>query len=240
MGRDDSEPESRRLTEFYSRQMDGELEKLASQADELTPVARDVLRDELIKRGLGAELLERKLVAPPPVSQPLTPKSPRIRMPAADLPAWLDAELPIRELITLRKFRDLPEALLAKGCLESAGIESCLVDDNMVRLDWFWSNLMGGIKLQVRPEDADAASNILDEPIPHDFKVRGVGEYQQPHCPKCQSLDVNFQELDRPVAYVSAYFNVPIPLRRRAWRCHSCRIEWEDDEDDASAPESHP
>ena len=161
-------------------------------------------------------------------------------MPVADLPAWLDAELPLRELITLSKFRDLPEALLAKGCLESAGIESCLVDDNLVRLDWFWSNLMGGIKLQVRPEDADAAISILDQPIPHVFKVAGVGEYQQPHCPRCESLDVNFQELDRPIAYVSAYFNLPIPWRRRAWRCHSCRSEWEDDETDTSAPESYP
>jgi hypothetical protein len=53
------------------------------------------------------------------------------------------------DLLTLRKFRDLPEALLAKGALESAGIESQLVDDNMIRMDWFISNLLGGIKLQL-------------------------------------------------------------------------------------------
>jgi hypothetical protein len=225
----DSESERRRLTDFYSRQMDGELEKVARQADELTPVAREVLRNELIKRGLDTELLERLPAAPVPAPQPTKPKPPPAKMPAADLPAWLDADLPLRELITLRKFRDLPEALLAKGCLELAGIESCLVDDNMVRLDWFWSNLMGGIKLKVRPEDTDAANSILDQPIPEGFEVAGVGEYEQPQCPNCRSLDVNFRELDRPVAYVRAYFNVPVPLRRRAWRCHACRTEWEDD-----------
>jgi len=235
----DPASERRRLTEFYSRQMDGELEKVASQSGELTAVAREVLRDELIKRGLNAEVLERQPIVPVPPPQPPKPKLPRIRMPAADLPAWLDADVPLRELVTLRKFRDLPEALLAKGCLDSAGIESCLVDDNMVRLDWFWSNLMGGIKLQVRPEDADAARSILDQPIPEGFDVVGIGQYQQPHCPKCQSLDVNFRELDRGIAYVSAYFNVPIPLRRRAWRCHTCHTEWEDDGADASTPEVH-
>jgi hypothetical protein len=231
MGTDDSEQERRRLVEFYSRQMDGELEKVASQANELTGVAREVLKEELSKRGLSVEPLER-LPDPPP------PQPPLVKMPAAALPAWLDSALPLRELVTVRKFRDLPEALLAKGCIESAGIESCLVDDNMVRLDWFWSNLMGGIKLQVRPEDVDAANSILDLPIPDGFEVEGIGEFQQPRCPRCQSLDVNFQELDRPVAYVSAYFNVPIPLRRRAWRCHSCRAEWENDEVDAGRSES--
>ena len=52
--------------------------------------------------------------------------------------------------VTLRQFRDLPEALLAKGSLESAGIQVYLVDDNMIRMDWFISNLLGGIKLNVR------------------------------------------------------------------------------------------
>jgi len=212
--------------------MDGELEKTASQANELTSLAREALKDELSKRGLSVEPLERLPEPPPPEPLP-------VKLPPAELPPWLDSELPLRELVTLRKFRDLPEALLAKGCIESAGIESCLVDDNMVRLDWFWSNLMGGIKLQVRLEDAEAANSILEQPIPEGFDVAGIGEYQQPRCPRCQSLDVNFQELDRPVAYVSAYFNVPIPLRRRAWRCHSCRTEWEDDGDGSGTAELH-
>jgi len=95
-------------------------------------------------------------------------------------------------------------------------------------MDWFWSNLMGGIKLSVDQEDAEVANSILDQPIPEDFRVAGIGEYEQPHCPKCQSLDINFQELDRPVAFVSAYFNVPLPVQRRAWRCHSCYAQWED------------
>src|SRR6202020_2478284 len=43
-------------------------------------------------------------------------------------------EMEVRELVTVRKFRDLPEALLAKGSLESAGIECFLADENLVRL----------------------------------------------------------------------------------------------------------
>ena len=231
MGRVDPERERQRLVEFYSGQMDGELEKVATQAEQLSDLAHAALKAELSRRGLSVEPLER-------LPEPPRPQPPPVRLPPSELPAWLDADLPLRELTTLRKFRDLPEALLAKGCLESAGIESCLVDDNIVRLDWFWSNLMGGVKLQVREEDGDDAAAILDQPIPEGFDVAGVGEYQQPRCPKCESLDVTFQELDRPVAYVSAYLNVPIPLRRRAWRCHGCRAEWEDDAADVGRGQS--
>jgi hypothetical protein len=132
------------------------------------------------------------------------------------------------QLVTIRRFRDLPEALLAKGGLNSAGIECRLIDDNMVRLDWFMSNFVGGIKLQVKPEDIEAANAILDQPIPEDFEVDGVGEYSQPRCPKCQSLDTAFEELNKPIAYGSAFLNLPLPIHHQGWRCHTCGCEWKE------------
>jgi hypothetical protein len=225
MARIDPDQERRRLTEFYSGQMDGELEKVAHQAYELTDLARQALKAEIARRGLGIDLVEN---APLIVKKelPVMPGDPPPPRPPTQSPAP-DGEIELRNLVTIRKFRDLPEALLAKGSLESAGIEAVLTDDNIVRLDWFWSNLMGGIKLNVDPQDAEVANSILDQPIPEGFDVAGVGEYQQPRCPRCQSLDVNFQELD-PAAYLSLAI-VPMPFHRRAWRCHSCRAEWEDD-----------
>ena len=139
------------------------------------------------------------------------------------------------QFVTVRRFRDLPEALLAKGSLESAGIRCILVDDNMVRLDWFISNLIGGVKLQVSSEDAAAASEILDQPIPEEFLAEGSGVYRQPRCPHCQSLDVSFEELDKSWAYVSAYIGFPLPVHRRNWRCHTCDRKWEN-----SAPPQEP
>jgi hypothetical protein len=35
-----------------------------------------------------------------------------------------------------------------------------------VRIDWLYSNLIGGIKLMVREEDADTARKLLEENIP--------------------------------------------------------------------------
>jgi len=194
-----SDEERGRLVESYGRLSDGELEKIAAEADELTNVAREVLRAELQHRGLQAELVEHRGSAEPE----------------------------IRDLVTLRQFRDLPEALLAKGSLESAGIECSLADDNMVRLDWFYSNAVGGIKLLVDRQDFADAEQLLTQPIPEHFEV-SEGQFEQPKCPNCGSLDVTFQELNKPVAFVTAYFGVPVPLKRRAWRCHSCDLEWEE------------
>lgn len=231
MAKIDPEQEGRRLTEFYSRQLDGELEKVAAEAYELTALAREALHAELTRRGLSTDLVETVPVIAKKDKKGLTvqPGDPPPETPRPTEPPEPDGELGLRQLVTIRKFRDLPEALLAKGSLDSAEIESILIDDNLVRLDWFWSNLMGGIKLQVDPENMEAAKTILDQPIPEILEVPGIGAYQQPHCPKCQSLDVTFQELDEPVAYVSAFFSVPIPWTRRAWRCHSCKVEWEED-----------
>jgi hypothetical protein len=71
-------------------------------------------------------------------------------------------QLDFRDLVTVRRFRDLHEALLAKGSLDSAGIESFLADDNMVHMDWLMSNLLGGVKLRVESANLEVANEILD------------------------------------------------------------------------------
>ena len=180
---------------------DGELQRLARNPETLTDVAWEALEDELERRHL--------------------------EIPFDEIPQ--KQELDLRRLVTIRQFRDLPEALLAKGSLESAGVECFLRDDNMVRLDWFISNFIGGVKLCVQLEDAAKAQSLLDEPILEGLYVQGVGLYEQPRCPKCNSLDVNFRELD-PAAYLSLAVSVPIPFQREGWRCRSCNAEWEDEE----------
>jgi hypothetical protein len=146
---------------------------------------------------------------------------------AGDVPGW-------EELVVVKQFRDLPEALLAKGSLESAGIECFLGDDNMVRMDWFISNLVGGAKLCVRPEDADVAVELLEASVPAEFEVEGIGNFEQPSCPRCQSLDVSYETLNKPVAYTSAWLGVPVPVSRKRWKCSSCGELWKSDEAAAS------
>lgn len=204
MTRLDSEEERQRLAKLYAGMNEGELEKVAADGASLTDAARQALRQELAGRGS-----EVRVEDPPTGSD----------------------QVELQEWITVRRFRDLPEALLAKGALESAGIECLLTDDNMVRLDWFISNLLGGAKLQVKPEDQEAAREILDQPIPESFEVEGAGEYRQPECPKCHSVNITFEGLNKPVAYATAYLGVPLPIRRNAWKCDDCGCRWKESEE---------
>jgi hypothetical protein len=113
--------------------------------------------------------------------------------------------------------------------LDSAGIESFLVDDNLIGLDWFYSNAVGGIKLLVRQEDADTANKLLDQNVPAKFNVEGMGEFEQPRCPRCQSSDVAFDGLDKHITYGLLFFSLPIPITNKGWKCHACGHTWKDD-----------
>ena len=202
----DFEQRDEGLSTHYSQMTDGELLKLARHPWALSDEAWDALEDELDRRQLAVPEPE----SPPPISA-----------------------LEKRDLVLLRRFRDIPEALLAKGRLESFGIECFLADDNMVRMDWFLSNLLGGVKLLVDPGDFTQAAKLLNEPIPEELPVEGVGEYVQPRCPQCGSLDVVFAELNKKVSYTTAWLGVPIPLVHNDWLCHTCGNRWKEDSDTA-------
>jgi hypothetical protein len=138
-----SREERNRLAQLYAALSDGELQQLARETGSLTDEARAALALEMSRRDIANE-------------------------GAAEAPAEAgDSAIPgtraeLRDLLTIRQFRDLPQALLAKSVLDSAGIECFLGDDNLIRMDWLWSNLLGGIKLRVRQEDALVASRLLE------------------------------------------------------------------------------
>jgi hypothetical protein len=141
-------------------------------------------------------------------------------------------ELPDRKtvpsFVTIQHFRDIPEALLAKGKLESAGIESLLADGNLVRMDWLLSNAIGGIRLQVHKQDFESARAVLEEPIPPEFGEEELGEaFVQPRCPRCCSLDIGYEKIDRFWTYgLWLLLSFPIPIRKGNWKCYTCGIEW--------------
>jgi len=190
-----------RLAWHYGEMADGELEALAAEAGSLTEVARRALQSELNKRGLPVEL----------------------QAPAAAVTKALPES---RKLVTLRRFRDMPEALLAKSVLESAGIDCALADANIIRTDWLWSNMLGGIKLRVQEEDLEAASNLLNQNSPEPQGASG-GELAELACPRCSSADLSLEDSHEPPTNAgrlvfSAAGDDP------TWICHSCGHSWQD------------
>ena len=60
-------------------------------------------------------------------------------------------------MIVLRRYRNMPAALVEKSVLDAAGIECFLQDDKLMRMDWL-GNAIDWIKLFVRESDAEEAS----------------------------------------------------------------------------------
>jgi len=193
--------ERQRLEKLYAAMTDEELDKLLEAANDLSETAREVLKADIERRGGHVEYE----VEPPP------------------------AEPDHPNLVAVARFRDLEQATIARGMLQSAGIDCFLADENTVRMDWFWSNMIGNMRLLVREEDAKAAAEILAQPIPHAIATEdGAEPFEQPKCPKCGSLDIQFEGWDRGSSLSTAWLLAPLPIRRDAWKCNACGAHWQD------------
>jgi hypothetical protein len=184
---------------------EGDLLKVAHSYDSLTETAQAALRAEFAHRNLEPPIIEDEEAAPER-----------------------------RKLVTLCRYRDLSEAIVARTLLESAGIYVFLRDENLVRLDWQVSNFIGGIRLQVEDKDEATAAELLRQSIPDVIPFDDEEDFLQPQCPKCGSTDITFEGSSRGAALASVtVFALPLPLGRETWLCNACEARWEDLEDDS-------
>jgi len=184
----------------YAGSSESELLAVARDYDSLIEPAQAALRAEFARRGLEPPLV-------------------------AD-----ESDEPVqRQLITLRQYRDLSEAIVARTMLEAAGIPVYLRDENLVRLDWQVSNFIGGIRLQVEDSDAQAATELLNQPVSEFISLDDGVAFEQPHCPHCDSLEISFEGAGRALAITSTFlFGIPLPLGRKSWVCNDCGTRWEE------------
>jgi hypothetical protein len=206
------------LEALYAAMSDPDLLALARDYEDLTTPAQTAVRDEFKRRNLDP---------------------PELDTPAAD------PHGPQR-LVTLRRYRDLSEAIVAQSLLESAGIPVYLFDANLIRLDWQLSNLVGGIRLQVESADEAAALELLAQPVP-DTILYGANDpeadpeaqsetqsenfpaFHQPQCPHCGSINLTFEGPSRAGQLTSLYaLGLPLPPGRATWLCEDCGTRWED------------
>jgi hypothetical protein len=147
MAKINRDEEHERLVTLYSGMSDLELQKVGKNPAALTDWAFEALRDEMKKRGLEWAGYDMPL------------PSQMMRSETAQKSIDDSGNRPV----ILRRYRDMPEAFVERSVLEDAGIECVLQDDNTLRMDWFWSNAMGGIKLVVREKDAQEAEELLSQ-----------------------------------------------------------------------------
>ena len=127
---------------IYSGMDDGELLALAEELDTLTDEAQDALLGELRNRHLDqvANRLHQEHL-----SERAIP---------------LETSL---KLVTIATFNDPFSANLAKGKLESEGIECFTASEHRLGRSWGAGNMVGPIELQVKEPDVERADKVLKE-----------------------------------------------------------------------------
>ena len=105
------------------------------------------------------------------------------------------------------------EAHVVLSRLESSGIDAAIRDELTVTFDWFYSNAIGGVKIEVVEEDVAAARELLALPPIEDGLI---------HCPFCGSGDSHVRVMSTFGAFC-AFFGIPIPMTRAIVDCKSCK-----------------
>lgn len=122
---------------------------------------------------------------------------------------------------TIATFSKAEEAHLLRMRLEAGGIPAYLLDENIVQVNWLYSNAIGGVRVQVAEEDVAKALELMNEAgAPLDDAVAIP-------CPYCHSEETELDELPRRLSFLSLLLvGFPILVTRHGYRCRSCGKHW--------------
>jgi len=187
------------FTKTYESMSEGELLSVAAAYDSLVEPAQQAIRGEFARRHMEPPLAQDD------DSEQVTSES----------------------LVTIRRYPDIAQAMVPRSMLESAGLYCFLQDENFLRVDWGAGIALGGLRLQVRPEDVAQAEQLLGQPIPEAIEYADAEDYIQPHCPRCGSIKVT-----SPAIYE---LNSQMPRGKESWRCDVCGCRWNGDGNDPTS-----
>jgi hypothetical protein len=135
---------------------------------------------------------------------------------------------------TIAKFDRIFEAHIAKGKLESEGVEVFMDDNNVLSINSLYTHAVGGVKLRVHTQDAERATEILDnleEQDPEALAELAASHPEPdplPHCPRCESEHVSYEHISKKFTFLgSLLFSIPFPfINRHRWKCRTCAHRW--------------
>jgi len=137
--------------------------------------------------------------------------------------------------VTIASYPEPIEANLLRSKLLSEGIECILLDENLISVQPFYSNAIGGIKLQVHENDLEHAKEILAEsqtPPLHIVHVSKNKPQRKPkgktiHCPECNSTSVYYERLSTgELALCILFLGIPLLFIKGIYHCFNCGNKW--------------
>jgi hypothetical protein len=128
--------------------------------------------------------------------------------------------------IVVAAYPDATQAHVAKGLLESEGIDAVLRDEHLVTANWMLSNALGGVRLMVPQAREVEARRLLQQAARGELALDDLEE-DTPKCPKCGACNASADNPSRRLAFAALIFlNVPLPFARTRLRCRLCGHRW--------------
>ncbi len=129
--------------------------------------------------------------------------------------------------VTIKTYVFPHELFIDRSKLESNGIECFVRDELTVQVHNFYSQAVGGIRLQVRPQDVERAKEILTEYPDIKTEKETKDSNVEIECPNCGSDNVTKIKLNGIRSLVVWILtSLPIPFPGRKYQCYGCHTEF--------------
>lgn len=130
------------------------------------------------------------------------------------------------ELVTVATFSAPYEAQLAKGLLETNGIQAFVADEYTIGINWFYSNALGGVRVQVAETDAGQSLKLLDSEV-EPGGIDPQTEESWGDCPNCGSRNIAYFTAKQGAALLSLLLlGIPLLFPSKKLRCLNCNRVW--------------
>jgi hypothetical protein len=179
--------ETLRLTALYAQMSELELVDLARSYDGLTETARQVLRDQMLKRQLGDP-------AAPPAPVRLAPRPPAAEEVADG--SEQDCEFTWKTLLC--ECEQFEQAWQMRELLRRSGVET-----------WLDGPRSAYPRILVAADQLDQARQLLSQPIPQEIvelSRQQIPEFEAPVCPACGASDPILDENPDPNSEANLWF----------------------------------
>ena len=135
-------------------------------------------------------------------------------------------------LVTVAAYTDAIEAHIAKGRIEADGIPAYIAHEHHIWANWFISNALGGVKVQVLPQfevDAKSILKAIKTSTYEQLLEDQEGLFEKEVCPECKSEAIVEVRWSQKLALLAAgLFLVPIPYFRGSEKYLVCGNSWVD------------
>ncbi len=128
-------------------------------------------------------------------------------------------------LMTVASYSFPYEAQIARARLEVDGIQAYVADEHTITMQWLYSDALGGVKVQVKPQDLSRARMILAEDLSADTMIVADDEapIQTIRCDACGSVELEPYSVGVRSAFLMFLFmQFPLWPFRHSMRCRDC------------------